>query len=69
VILNQEIFYSMISEYRDALEDLQKKYKKKVYLSYNAEFHHHDIKIMSLQTKAEIISTLNTYDDENEVLF
>ena len=69
VILNQEIFYSMISEYRDALEDLQKKFKRKVYLSYNAEFHHHDIKIMSLQTKAEIISTLNTYDDENEVLF
>ena len=69
VILNQEIFYSMLNEYRDALEDVQKALKVKVYLSYNPEYHHHDINILSLQTKNEIISTLNTYGNENEVMF
>ncbi len=69
VVINEEIFYSMLNEYRDALEELQKTLKVKVYLSYNSEFHHHDIKILSLQTKNEIISNMTTYSSDNEVLF
>ena len=30
VVINEEIFYSMLNEYRDALEELQKTLKVKV---------------------------------------
>src|SRR6056297_505970 len=69
VILNHEIFYSMINEYRDALDDLEEQYERKIYLSYSDKFHHNDIKIVSLQTKKEILSNLNTYEEDNEVIF
>ena len=69
VVVNQEIFYSILNEYRDALEDLQEKYDRKVYFSYSPEYHHNDVKIVSLQTKEEIISTLTTYEDDHEVIF
>jgi len=68
VVLNQEIFYSMITDYRRAIEDLQAQMGRKVYLSYAHEYHHHDIKIMSLQTKEEIVSSFSTFDSEREIV-
>jgi ribonuclease G len=69
VVLNQDIFYSMINDYREALDDLEKNFNRKIYLSYSEKFHHNDIKIVSLQTKKEIISNLSTYEEDNEVIF